>query len=153
MTGSEKFTWGLVLSVGGSLAFVGGIALSITLIGACLGIPMAVIGFPLMIWGTVWAYQGRLEKAQEVITAGIREGITAAQAAHVQPLTTVTVAASGKPAELAPAQSSESTISERRALPESVGAQGDERTAPQTSSEQAAAEETVRARAGAEPVA
>ncbi len=79
MTASEKYTWGLILSVTGWLLFMGGIALSFSLIGACLGIPMAVVGLPMGIWGSVWAYQGYYGKQQEVISAGIREGLAARQ--------------------------------------------------------------------------
>lgn len=79
MTGSEKYTWGIVLSVGGSLGFSGGLLLSATVIGACLGIPLAFIGFLAMVWGGVWTYQGYFQKQQEVISAGIREGIASVQ--------------------------------------------------------------------------
>ncbi|HEX5758095.1 MAG TPA: hypothetical protein VF121_02775 [Thermoanaerobaculia bacterium] len=142
MTGSEKFTWGVVLSVAGSLGFVGGIVLSMTLIGACLGIPMALISLPFMIWGTVWAYQGHFQKAQEVLSAGIREGLSAAQTASLQPLSRVAVAASGRPAELAAsAPSAEDSVSARPLLPEAGEAQGDEGTAPETPSAQRTAGE------------
>jgi hypothetical protein len=105
MTGSEKYTWGMVLSIGGSCAFFGGILLSATLIGACLGVPMALIGLPLMVWGIVWAYQGHFQRQQEVISAGIREGIASVQAANINPFPQVAVAASGVPSEMVPAAS------------------------------------------------
>jgi hypothetical protein len=76
MTASGKFTWGLILNISGSLLVVGGIALSFTLIGACIGVPMAVVGLPLAIWGMVWIYQGRDQKQREAIAGGIREGLS-----------------------------------------------------------------------------
>lgn len=105
MTGSEKYTWGMVLSIGGSCAFFGGLLLSATLIGACLGVPMALIGLPLIVWGTVWAYQGYFQRQQEVISAGIREGIASVQTANINPFPQVAVTASGIPSEMAPAVS------------------------------------------------
>ena len=75
MLGTEKYTWGIVLNTIGGLLFVGGVALSFTLIGACIGIPMAIVGLPIAIWGVVWAFQGHSQKQQEAIAAGIREGI------------------------------------------------------------------------------
>lgn len=80
MTGGEKYGWGVGLTVTGSVLFIGGIALSMTLIGACLGVPMAIVGFPLLVWGFVWAYQGHAQRQQEVISAGIRDGLRQAQA-------------------------------------------------------------------------
>lgn len=74
MTASNKFTWGVILNVVGWLLFFGGITISFSLIGACIGIPMALVGLPMGIWGTVWAYQGYHGKQQEAIAAGIREG-------------------------------------------------------------------------------
>lgn len=97
MTGSEKYTWGVILSVSGGVAISGGILLSATLVGACLGVPMAIVGLPLMIWGAIWAYQGRFQKQQEVISAGIRDGIASVHAANMNPVYPA-IAASGAPA-------------------------------------------------------
>lgn len=94
MTGSEKYTWGLVLSIGGSFVLFGGIALTATLFGACIGLPMALAGLPLMIWGMVWAYQGHFQKQQEVITAGIRDGIAYMHGVNTSPSPPAPVAAS-----------------------------------------------------------
>ena len=75
VTSGKKFGWGIGLSSVGSLLFLGGLALSFTIIGACLGIPFMFIGFPLMIWGAVWTYQARSQAAAEMIAAGIRSGM------------------------------------------------------------------------------
>ncbi|HVF71864.1 MAG TPA: YARHG domain-containing protein [Chthoniobacterales bacterium] len=76
MKAGTKFTWGLILALGGKILFVVGIALSFSIIGACLGLPMAAVGFPLIIWGYVWLYKARADKAREVIARGIREGLS-----------------------------------------------------------------------------
>ncbi len=78
MTGSEKLTWGIVLNSIGGLLLVGGIVLSFTFIGACLGVPMALVGLPVAIWGTVWMVQGKAEKQAETIADGIRAGLESA---------------------------------------------------------------------------
>lgn len=75
MTASDKFTWGIILNVVGWLLFLGGLALSLSLVGACIGIPMAIVGLPMGIWGTVWTYQGHHGKQREAIAAGIRDGL------------------------------------------------------------------------------
>jgi hypothetical protein len=106
MTGSEKYTWGVILGVGGWLSLVGGIALSMTLFGACVGIPLAVIGLPVMVLGSIWVYQARCQKQQEVISAGIREGMASVQAVHLSILSpsppATAVAPGGTPAETTP---------------------------------------------------
>jgi hypothetical protein len=127
MTGSEKYTWGVILGVGGWLSLFGGIALSMTVIGACLGIPLAVIGLPVMVWGGIWAYQGRFQKQQEVISAGIREGLSSVQGVQLNIL----------PPSLPPAAVTTSStpavqIPEESVLPEPDKAQDGERTAPET---------------------
>lgn len=105
MTGSEKYTWGVVMSIGGSLGLFGGIALTATLLGACLGIPMALVGLPVMVLGIVWTYQGHFQKQQEVITAGIRDGIAYMHGVNTNPSPPVPVATSMQalPAPAAPA--------------------------------------------------
>jgi len=102
MKGSEKYMWGIVLMIFGSLALTFGIILSVTLVGACLGVPMALVGLPLMVWGMIWAYQGHFQKQQEVISAGIREGIASLHAINVNP-TPPPFPRAVIPAELAPA--------------------------------------------------
>ena len=79
MTGTKKFTWGIILTIVGSLLAAGGLALTVTVIGACVGIPMGLLGLPMMIWGLVWILQGRSQKQQEAITAGIKEGLKVGQ--------------------------------------------------------------------------
>lgn len=127
MTGSEKYTWGVILGIGGWLSFAGGILLSMTLFGACLGVPLAVIGLPVMIWGIVWGYQGRFQKQQEVISAGIREGLSSVQGVQLNipppSLPPAAVTTSSTPAVQIPEES---------APPEPDEAQEGERTAPET---------------------
>ena len=78
MTGQQKFTWGLILNISGSLSLVLGTIFSLSLIGACIGIPMVVMGLAFGVWGAVWIFQGRAEKQRESIASGIREGMMAA---------------------------------------------------------------------------
>lgn len=86
MTSSSKLTWGIILGITGYLLFLIGIGISFTLIGACLGIPMALVGLPLAIWGSVWMWQGKVKRAEEAIAAGVRQGIQQAQTSSaVQP--------------------------------------------------------------------
>ena len=80
MTSSSKLTQGIILSVSGWILVILGIALSFTVIGMCLGIPMIVIGMPLWIWGAVWVWQGKVKRAEEAIAAGVRQGIQQAAA-------------------------------------------------------------------------
>ncbi|HWM23696.1 MAG TPA: hypothetical protein VNP98_02655 [Chthoniobacterales bacterium] len=75
MTSNQKFSYGLTLEIVGAFLFVIGVAISFTLIGACLGIPMALAGLPLMIWGIVWLFQAKAEKTKEIITVGIQQGL------------------------------------------------------------------------------
>lgn len=75
MTSTNKFTWGVLLNISGGVLFLGGIALSFTLIGACLGIPMALVGFPMLIWGTVWLFQAQSQRSQEAIAADVQQGL------------------------------------------------------------------------------
>lgn len=79
MTSTNKFTWGIILTIFGSLLASGGLVLTLTVIGACVGIPMGLLGLPMVIWGLVWILQGRTQKQQEAITAGIKEGLKAGQ--------------------------------------------------------------------------
>lgn len=93
MTTNQKFTYGLTLEIVGAFLFFIGIAISFTLIGACLGIPMALAGLPLIIWGIVWLFQARAEKTEQIIAVGIQQGL----ARHQLPQTI-----SGPPPILAP---------------------------------------------------
>ena len=75
MTSSSKLTWGIILTISGWLLVFLGLLLSFTGIGACIGIPMILVGMPLWIWGAVWAWQGKVKRAEEAIAAGVRQGI------------------------------------------------------------------------------
>ena len=75
MTSSQKLIWGIGLGIGGYILFLVGVLLSFSLIGACIGIPMALVGLPLGIWGSVWMYQGKVQQAKEIIAAGVQQGI------------------------------------------------------------------------------
>jgi hypothetical protein len=77
MTTDNRMTWGLVLNIGGFIGFLFAMGISATGIGACLGIPLAIICLPLAIWGAVWIYQARTQKAQQIIAAGVAAGIRA----------------------------------------------------------------------------
>jgi hypothetical protein len=79
MTSSQKLTWGVILAIFGYFFMVIGFGISFTLIGACLGIPMVVIGLPFAIWGSIWTWQGRVLRAEEAIAAGVKQGIQQAQ--------------------------------------------------------------------------
>lgn len=74
MSGSQKFTWGLVLGFTAMFLLLGGLVLSATGIGACVGVPMALVGLPLGIWGGVWAYQGRAQILSEAVAKAVAKG-------------------------------------------------------------------------------
>jgi len=81
----SKIGWGLGLWIGGKVGLLLGLLLSLTGIGACLGIPLVLACVPCIILGVVLYFQGRSQKAQEVIAAGVRQGIIEAQAHNVEP--------------------------------------------------------------------
>jgi hypothetical protein len=87
MNGTTKFTWGLIIMLIGTGLTALGMAASATIIGAIIGIPMLLLGLPLMIWGTVWCFKGQMQKQQDAIArgvaAGIRESVHAGQARSV----------------------------------------------------------------------
>jgi len=89
MTADQKFTWGLVLVIGGGLGLLLGTGISTTVIGACLGLPLAFVSVPFLVWGSVWLYHARSQKAQAVIAGGkatdVREGIIAGTASPKPP--------------------------------------------------------------------
>ncbi|HEY4592773.1 MAG TPA: hypothetical protein VIJ61_10235 [Thermoanaerobaculia bacterium] len=133
MTGSEKYTWGVILTIGGSAVLMVGILLSASLIGACLGVPLAIISLPVMVWGIIWAYQGHFQKQQEVISAGIREGISLMQAANANmlppPVAPAAAATSGAPAGMTPMLPiHQPPISEDPTPPRAVNEDGERRT-------------------------
>lgn len=101
MTSSSKLTFGIALLITGWLIVFLGIALSFTGIGACLGIPMILIGMPLWIWGAVWVWQGKVKRAEEAIATGVRQGIQ--QAAATQAAATK-VPSSATPPPVSPPQ-------------------------------------------------
>ena len=88
MTSSSKVTWGIMLLISGWLLVLLGILLSCTGIGACLGIPMIVLGMPLWIVGAIMMWQGKVKRAEEAIAAGVRQGIQQAQATGKPPTST-----------------------------------------------------------------
>lgn len=75
MTSGGKMGWGIGIMSGGAFLLVIGVLLSASLVGACLGIPLVIVGLPLSIWGTVWTYQARNQKQAEAIAEGIRNGL------------------------------------------------------------------------------
>jgi len=87
MTSSSKLTFGIILGIAGYLLFLCGLLLSFSLIGACIGIPMALIGLPLGIWGSVWMWQGKVQRAEEAIATGVRQGIQQATTPPMPPPT------------------------------------------------------------------
>lgn len=86
MTPSAKLTSSIILLVSGWLLVILGMCLSFTGIGACLGIPMILLGMPLWIAGAVWLYTLRMKRAQDAIAEGVRRGIQAATAPQMPEL-------------------------------------------------------------------
>lgn len=78
MTNGQKHGWGLTVLFTGWFFLIGGMLLTATFIGACLGIPLIIMGLGFTIWGAVWIYQARAQKAAEVIAQGVRAGIAQA---------------------------------------------------------------------------
>jgi hypothetical protein len=75
----DKLTRGIIMMIAGWGAVMLGIVLTSSLIGACIGIPMLLIGLPFGIWGTVWFYQGMFAKQQQMLAGGIAQGIAQAR--------------------------------------------------------------------------
>lgn len=75
MRAGEKLGWGIGIMCTGGLLLIGGVTLSATLIGACIGVPMFLAGLPLAIWGSIWTYQGNASRQAEIIARGIRDGL------------------------------------------------------------------------------
>lgn len=87
MSGSDKVTWGLVLSTCGCAAlFWGsvlnmgyllniGYLLNLMYFGVFLGIPLVFAGIPFIVWGGIWICQGHFQTQQGGLTAGSREDI------------------------------------------------------------------------------
>ncbi len=74
MTSTTKLTWGYICTFGGMLLVIAGIPLS----AVCIGVPMIIIGLPVVIVGIILIFKGKSQKAQEIITAGVQQGIQAA---------------------------------------------------------------------------
>ncbi len=79
MKHSKKLAWGLTFAITGWIAIVLGLLLCFSLIGACLGIPMILVGLPMFILGAVWLFQYRYSATREIIASGIREGVEQAR--------------------------------------------------------------------------
>lgn len=79
MTPGNRFGWGIAIMSAGSLLLIGGVAFSATFIGACVGIPMILLGLPLGIWGAIWTHQGNVQRQAATIAAGIRSGLADAR--------------------------------------------------------------------------
>jgi hypothetical protein len=79
MDTKSKTSWGLVLWIGGKVGLLIALLLSLTGIGACLGIPLALVCVPCIICGVILYFQARSEMAKEIIAAGVRQGIVEAQ--------------------------------------------------------------------------
>jgi hypothetical protein len=71
-------TTGYVMMMVGAVMFGAGIAISFTGIGACLGIPMAVIGFPLLIVGAVMRSRARSARVDAVVQQAVSESVARA---------------------------------------------------------------------------
>lgn len=124
MTGSSKFTWGLIINLIAGLVMLAGFGLTASIIGGCVGIPMIIAAIPFLVWGAVWIYQGQHLKAQETIAMGIQRGLTGAAAqfqpasvvAPPQPLITSTLDP-GPPAPAVPAAQATAAPAAPHALP------------------------------------
>jgi len=66
-----SFGWGFTLLIGGFLCFALGMAATATIIGAIVGIPMMIFGFPFMIWGGVLLSRARKAEAKEILREGV----------------------------------------------------------------------------------
>lgn len=80
MTSSSKLTFGIILTISGLFLILLGIGLTATTIGACIGLPMILLGIPLEIWGAVWVWQWKIKRAEEAIAKGVSQGIQQATA-------------------------------------------------------------------------
>ena len=68
-------TAGYVMMMVGAVMFGAGIAISFTGIGACLGIPMVLIGLPLLIVGAVMRSRARSARVDAVVQQAVSESV------------------------------------------------------------------------------
>lgn len=108
MTGAQKFTWGLILNIGGAATLLVGILLTSTICGAIIGVPMILVGLPLLIWGVVWIFQAQSQRAQEAIAFGVQQGIERANQPLGSPSVPIQSAETSSPKETAAAAGAES---------------------------------------------
>ena len=75
METSSKFIWAWVLMGLGLGGMLIGLLLTSIVFGACLGVPLMLVSFPLEIIGIIFFYQAQNQKLQETISTGVKEGI------------------------------------------------------------------------------
>jgi hypothetical protein len=98
MPGGGKGTSGYVIMILGC-AFLGvGIGISFTGIGACLGIPLAIIAVPMIIVGAIMRSRARAARVDAVIASSVSEAVSRNLQAH-PPIPTSWCAACGSKVE------------------------------------------------------
>ena len=84
MSGSTGTT-GYVMMMVGAVMIGAGIAISFTGIGACLGIPMVLIGLPLLIIGAIMRSRARSKRVDAVVSQAVSESVARAMTQPSQP--------------------------------------------------------------------
>jgi hypothetical protein len=84
MSGSTGTTGYLMMMVGAVMTGAG-IAISFTGIGACLGIPMVLIGLPLLIIGAIMRSRARSKRVDAVVSQAVSESVARAMTQPLQP--------------------------------------------------------------------
>jgi len=84
MSGSTGTT-GYVMMMVGAVMIGAGIAISFTGIGACLGIPMVLIGLPLLIIGAIMRSRARSTRVDAVVSQAVSESVARAMTQPLQP--------------------------------------------------------------------
>ncbi len=69
------FGLGLTFLLGGGFCLFLGMIFTTTLVGAVLGIPMMLVGFPFLILGAVLVFRARTQAAKQVIREGLASGL------------------------------------------------------------------------------
>jgi predicted RNA-binding Zn-ribbon protein involved in translation (DUF1610 family) len=78
-------TTGYVMMMVGAVMVGAGIAISFTGIGACLGIPMVLIGLPLLIIGAIMRSRARSKRVDAVVSQAVSESVARAMTQPSQP--------------------------------------------------------------------
>ena len=78
---NNKMFLGVMLILGGLGAIFFGLLFSLTVFGACIGIPLVMVGLLFLVWGVIWVIQANTSIENDRIMAAI-QGQTGSGAEH-----------------------------------------------------------------------